>query len=210
MLELRVDARGLDSVKRELSRISSELKQGQATSAAINKVAEKAKAEINRQIVGRYAVKATEVRSSVSIRRASPTGGRLQAVVDIFGSPSRRGRSMNMVRFLAALQAAGQAHRARGSTAGKKALAALGKQLGFQILRGGALKQIPGAFVGNRGRTVFRRVGRERLPIEPVQVIGVSQMFSSRSIRAAVLRKISDDLPIEMKRAVDMILARSA
>jgi hypothetical protein len=210
MVSLRVDIRGVDAVQRELARIGDELKRGRATAMAVNKVADKARAEINRQIAERYTIKASEVRSSVNLRRASPTAGKLQAVISIFGSPSRKGRSMNMIRFLAAYQAAGRAHRTRGGKAGKKALAALGQQLGFQVLRGGGLKQIPGAFVGNSGRTVFRRVGKERLPIEPVQVIGVSQMFSSRAIRNRVMEKIASDLPVEMRRAVDMILARTA
>ena len=209
MLSLRVDLRGIDAVKRELARVGDELKRGRATAMALNKTAEKARSEINRQIVERYAIKASDVRSSVSLRRASPKVGRLQAVISIFGSPSRKGRSMNMIRFLAAYQAAGRAQRTRGAKAGKKALDALGRQLGFQVLRGGGLKQIQGAFVGNRGRTVFRRVGKERLPIEPVQVIGVSQMFSSRAIRQRVLEKIASDLPVEMRRAVDAILART-
>ena len=39
---------------------------------------------------------------------------------------------------------------------------------------------------------------------------GVSQMFSSRAIKQRVMAKIGDDLNVEMKRAVDMILARRA
>lgn len=45
--------------------------------------------------------------------------------------------------------------------------------------------------------------------IEPVQVIGVSQMFSSRQIRRRVMEKIDADLQVEVRRAVEMILAKS-
>ena len=130
--------------------------------------------------------------------------------LDIFGSPTKRGRSMNLVRFLAVVQAAGAAQKTRGARGTKKQLAALAGQIGFAIKRGGGLKTIPGAFLGNHGRTVFQRTGKGRLPIKPVQVIGVSQMFSERGIRRRVMEKINADLVVEMKRAVDLILSRRA
>ena len=95
---LKVDIRGIAEVQRRIGRLPGEL-QGKAMSAAINKTAQKARAEINRAITQEYAVKADEVRNAISLRSAS--GSNLQAVIDIFGSKSRRGRSANMIRFLA-------------------------------------------------------------------------------------------------------------
>lgn len=221
-MQVKIDVRGIDDVMRNLKRIGDDLGRAQATGAALNKVAAKASAEINRSISQRYAIKADQVRNSVFVSPASAKSGKLSAEINIFGSPSKRGRSMNMIRFLAALQAAGRAVKARGAKASRKELKALGAQLGFQVLRGGAMKQIPGAFVGNKGRTVFMRVEGKQMKsrggkltkhseaIVPVQVIGVSQMFNSRAINSRVMAKIADDLPIEMQRAVEMILARRA
>jgi hypothetical protein len=62
--------------------------------------------------------------------------------------------------------------------------------------------------LGNKGRTVFRRTGKGRLPIEPVQMIGVSQMFNSRAIRDRVMRRIENEFGIEIHRAVEMVIAR--
>lgn len=210
MISLKVDIRGMDKVQAELRRIQDEFKRGQAVGAALNKTAQMARAEVNRAIVQRYAIKADQVRNSVYLRGARAKSNQLEAVIEIFGSPTKKGRSMNVARFLAAVQAAGRARKTRGSKANKKALAALGAQLGFQFLKGGGLKQISGAFIGNKGRTVFRRVGPGRTPIEPVQMIGVSQMFNERGIRARVMAKIEADLPVQVRRAVEMILARSA
>jgi len=210
MIGLKIDIRGIDAVQRELRRISDELRRGQAIAAALNRTAERARAEVNRAITERYAIKAADVRSSVYLRSARASAGRFEAVIDIFGSPTKRGRSMNVVRFLAAVQASGAARKTRGAKATKKALAALGAQLGFKFQKAGGLKQLAGAFLGNKGRTVFRRVGKARLPIEPVQVVGVSQMFNQRAIRARVMAKIEADLPVQVRRAVEMILARSA
>ena len=206
---ITVHVKGLDGVKAKLKRLSTELQQGKAMQAAINKTATKAQAEINRAIREEYAVKSEEVRNSISISGAK--AGRLQARIDIFGSTKRLGRSLNLIHFLAAFQAKGagavKTRAARGIR--KKDLAALGNQLGFQIKRGGGLKQIEGAFIGNKGRTVFIRQGDRRLPIKPVRVIGYSQMFASRKIHDRVLGKINADFPVELDRAIKMILDRA-
>ena len=205
---LKVDIRGIAEVQRRIGRLPGEL-QGKAVSAAINKTAQKARAEINRAIPQEYAVKADEVRSAISLRSAS--GSNLQAVIDIFGSKSRRGRSANMIRFLAVAVAAGASFKTRGAVGiKKKDIAAIKRQLGFKIRRAGGLKKIEGAFIGNKGRTVFIRTGDARLPIEPVQVIGFSQMFNARKIRDRVMAKVDKDLLDEVDRAIKAVLARAA
>lgn len=175
---------------------------------AINKVADKARAEINRAIPEEYAVKASEVRNAISIRKAR--AGELRAVISVFGSTRKRGRSMNMIHFLAAIQAAGAARKTRGSRATKAELTGIAKQLGFRIRRDGGLKRIEGAFIGNKGRTIFRRTGKSRLPIEPLQVIGFSQMFASRKISQRVIDKIVSEMPIEIDRALARLMKGGA
>lgn len=174
---------------------------------ALNKMADKVKADLARAIPDEFNVKAAEVRNAVDIRRAR--SGSLEAVVTIFGSSSKRGRSMNLIHFLAAVQATGRAIKVRGAKGKKSELAALQKQLGFLIKKGGGLKKIDGAFIGNKGRTIFQRVGRERLPIKPVQVIGFAQMFKSRKIERRILDTIAREMPVEIDRAIKMVLARS-
>lgn len=175
---------------------------------AINKVADKARAEINRAIPEEYAVKASEVRNAVSVRKAR--SGELRAVISVFGSTRKRGRSMNMIHFLAAIQAAGAARKTRGSRATKAELNTIATQLGFRIRRDGGLKRIDGAFLGNNGRTIFRRTGKSRLPIAPLQVIGFSQMFSSRKISQRVIDKIVAEMPVEIDRAMSRLTKGAA
>lgn len=194
---------GLEAMGKNLIKLSSDIEE-KATVMAINKTAAKAQAEIARAIPQEYAVKASEVRNSIDLRRAR--GGELRAVISVFGSARRRGRSLNMIHFLAAIQAAGRAMKTRGSKAKKADLKAIANQLGFMIRRDGGLKQIPGAFIGNAGRTIFRRTGKARLPIEPMQVIGFSQMFSSRKITDRIMSKIAAEFPIEAQRAIDQVL----
>ena len=146
------------------------------------------------------------MRSAIDLRRART--GDMQAVISIFGSRSRRGRSANMVRFLAVAQAAGIGFKTRGAAGiKKKDVAALRGQLGFLIKRGGGVKKIAGAFVGNKGRTVFMREGKARLPIKPVQVIGFSQMFNARRIHDRVMAKVRAEFGVELDRAINRILA---
>lgn len=202
---IKIEVKGIDAVRKRLQSLPKEL-QDKAIRPAINKTAEKARAEINRAIPEVYAVKAAEVRQAVDLRRAS--SGNLKAVIEVFGSKSKRGRSANLIHFLAAVQAAGRAVKARGAKATKRDLAALEQQIGFLIKRAGGLKKIDGAFVGNKGRTIFRRVGNSRLPIEPLQVIGFSQMFSSRKINRRVMDKVRAELPVELDRAIKMVLGR--
>ena len=194
---------GLDALQKKLIRTATDL-ETKAKAMAINKTAEKARAEINRVIPTEYAVKAAEVRNSIDLRKAR--SGELRAVISIFGSARRRGRSLNMIHFLSAIQAAGRAMKTRGSKAKKADLNSIANQLGFMVRRDGGLKKIPGAFIGNHGRTIFRRTGKARLPIEPMQVIGFSQMFSSQKITDRIMRKIAADFPIEAQRAIDQVM----
>jgi hypothetical protein len=147
------------------------------------------------------------VRNAVEIRRAR--SGQLSATVTIFGSRNKRGRSLNMIHFVAAAYLAGAGtFKVRSGAVGvrKKDIKAIGRQLGFQIKKGGGLKTMKGAFIGNKGRTVFIRTGDKRLPIKAVQVIGFSQMFNSKKISQRVMAKINEDLPKEVDRAVMMRL----
>lgn len=202
---LTVKLEGFEALKRTLDKLPQELKD-KAIRPALNKVAEKARAEINRAIPQEFAVKANEVRNAVEIRKAR--GDKLEAVISIFGSSSKRGRSMNMIHFLAAVQAAGQAFKVRGKKLTKADRAALQQQLGFLIKRSGGIKKIEGAFIGNKGRTVFMREGKGRLPIKPAQVIGIGQMFNSTRISSRVMQKINDELPVEVDRAIKMLLGK--
>ena len=202
---IRIEVHGVDEITAKLARMPVELRD-KVLRPALNKVADKLRAEVVREIPREFAVKQAEVRSAVDVRRAR--SGRLEAVVEIFGSARKRGRSLNLMHFLGALQAAGRTLKTRGTKASKADLAALDRQLGFIIKKAGGIKKIEGAFIGNKGRTVFIRTGDARLPIKPVQVIGFSQMFNARKIRDRVMTKIDIDLIEEIERAIPLATAK--
>jgi hypothetical protein len=200
---IKVDIRG-DFGKTMLASVQRDLRP-KVIQPALNKMADKVKADLARAIPAEYNVKASEVRSAVDIRKAR--SGSLEAVVTIFGSSRQRGRSLNLIHFLAAIQATGRAINVRGGKGKKSELAALQKQLGFLIKRGGGLKKIEGAFVGNKGWTIFMREGPGRLPIKPVQVIGFAQMFRSRKIERRIMDKIAAEMPAEINSQIKRLFS---
>jgi len=124
---------------------------------ALNKTAAKGKTEVTRAITQRYQIKASEVSNSMTMRNASAKqGGQLQASISIFGSTKQRGRSLNMIHF-----AERKVTLAQGR---KRAKDGTQNQLRFNIIKGQGGKMIKGSFIGNKGRTIFIREGKARLP----------------------------------------------
>jgi hypothetical protein len=192
-MQINVTVKGLDAVKQQLASLS-QAQMGQVIVMAINKTTDKGRAEITRAITERYAIRADETRNSITLSKASAAQGRMQGTIGIFGSPSQRGRSMNMIRFVEKKVTLGQAK--------KRRKAGTLNQLHYNIIKGAGGKMIPGSFIGNDGRTVFMREGKARLPIKPVQVIGVSQMFNYKAIRERVLQRITTEFNVELNRAI--------
>jgi hypothetical protein len=182
-----------DAVRLMLLELPIELRD-KAIGAAINKTADKAKTEMKRQIVEHYNLKSTEVGSSLHVVGAKWREANKMSASMYPTTLGGRGRAMNVVHFL------------QGTSTG---------ELLFLFLRNGGNKIIGAGpagqskpFVGNSGRTVFRRTGKGRLPIEPVQVVDVPQMFNTKKLNEAVLEKASADLLVEAERAVNYLIEK--
>jgi hypothetical protein len=189
-------------VQRALQRLHADVRDKVMT-AALNKTADKAKTEMTRSITDEFAIKASEVRSRLSVRRASAKGNGLNMIAVLEALPgSRRGRAMNVIHFLERSVSLTEARRRQKS--------GTLNQLRFKFKKRGGLKTIPGAFVvtANRGTFVARRIGKERMPIESVQVIDVPQMFNTKRINARVLRRIEHEFPVEFERAARVFTER--
>lgn len=197
MLTINVQA-DVSSISRKLLTLQRDVRD-KAAVMAINKTVDKARAEMARAITQEYKISSADVRSALNVRRASVKGYNLVASLEAFGS-RRKGRSLNVIHFVERkVSMAEGRRRARKGTI---------KQIGFQFKRGGGTKFIPGAFIGNDGRTVFMRTGDSRLPIVPVQTIDIQQMFNYRKINQRVVDKIQQDFPIEFERAMRYLLSR--
>jgi len=181
-LDIRADLRKIDL---QLSRLQAQVRD-RVIGAALNKTIAKGKSEMSRQIRAEFNIKAKEVNGQMRVRRGSAGNGNLMATLEALGK--RRGHTSRNVAMFRAKQTR------QGVT--------------VQIKKTGGRKLIAHAFIANNGRTVFIREGKSRLPIKPVETIDVPQMFNTRRINAAVLKKIEREFPIELQRAFAALAAQ--
>lgn len=155
-----------------------------ATVRALNRTIEQARTRMSREIRVEYVIPAQKVKDVLRIKRASIKGGALSVEAVLFVT-SKSGRSFNLINF-------GARQTARGVT--------------IKVKRGGPRKLIRNAFIANEGRTVFARVPGTKMPrrrwggqhgeaIEPVQTIGIGQMFNTRRINQRVVELINQKFP---------------
>lgn len=159
-------------VQRQLDAMQEGIR-AQATARAVNRTLEQAKTSMSREIRAEFTIPAAKVNQALRINRASFRSG-LLAIEGALESPTKRGRSLNLINFAAR-------QTAKGVT--------------LKIKVGGGRKLIPGAFIANEGRTVFKRVGQKRLPIKALQTIDVAQMFNTTRINRRVIDFIQARFP---------------
>jgi Prophage minor tail protein Z (GPZ) len=187
-------------VQRGLDRLRSDV-ASKALASAVNRTIEQARTEMSREIRRDYRLSAAEVRERLRIKRASFRAGRFGIEASLTGTgKGGRGRSMNVIRFVERKVTLAEARR-RGK-------AGTLNQLRVQIKTTGGPQVIKGAFIANKGRTVFIRKGKERLPIKAVQTIDVPQMFNAKRINSAVMRAIRDKFPRIAEREIAYFTAR--
>lgn len=175
-------------VDRKLQALSSEIRN-KVMASAMNRTMDNAKTQMTREIVAEYKVTSAYVRERLRIVRARSRALDIEA--ELIGGKGK-GRSANIIRFAEQFVSLAQAR--------KRAKAGTLNQLRFQIRRTGGPKTIKGAFIGNKGRTVFVRTGTERLPIKAVSTIDVPSMFNQRRINASVLATIKAKFPENFER----------
>lgn len=210
-MKINVRIQGVENIKRKLDGMRQDLAD-RAASAALNKVGDKAKVTMTRAILDEYNIKREDVAPRLRLKRASRKD--LYVVLDPFASGSKfskaMGRSLNLIHFLDRRTTVAAAKKAK--RAGKKATTVIGGKemplLYFKIKKGEPAKPIPGAFIGNQGRTIFIRTSKSRLPIVGLATIGVPQMFSAKKINARVMARINKELPVEFDRAIKMVTER--
>jgi hypothetical protein len=182
-------------VQRALDSLQAEV-GAKAAARAVNATIAQAKTAMVKEIRTEYVVPASYVRDRLRIKRATFFKGVLnvEAVLDAQDKP----RSANLIRFTARRTGAG---------------------VSVKIKRAGARKVVRGAFIGNKGRTVFERVpgtrmagrkwgGKHGEKIRPVQTIDVPQMFNAKRINAAVVALMRAKFPTIFERELAYALAQ--
>ena len=160
-------------VKRQLNTLSEDIGK-KATASALNKVVMQGKTAMSREIRAEFVLSAATVNQSLRISRARASGGRanLEANLSSISKPGQRG--LNLIHFQAKPTAKG---------------------VSFKVRRNGPRKVIPGAFIGNDGRTVFIRKGKQRLPIKALTTVDLQGMFKTKRINAKVVAMIEAKFP---------------
>lgn len=173
-------------VARQLKTLQQDIAT-KATASALNKTVAQAKTSMAREITKEFNLSAAEVREKLRIRRATARGGlvSIEAVLEATGKA--KGRGLNLIRFVEKSTSLAQAR--------KRGKAGTLNQLHVQIKRTGGKKALGSAFIANKGRTVFVRVGKERLPIKALTTIDVQQMFNTKRINGVVVKAIEDKFP---------------
>ena len=173
------------AVQKQLDNLQKDIAR-QATSSALNKTIAQAKTAMSREIRDEFNISAAKVNESLTITRASASGGevRMQASLQ---SPRRRGRSLNLINFMERSTTMAQAR--------KRGKAGTLNQLFVQIKKKGGKKALGSAFIGNKGRTVFVRTGKSRLPIKALQTVDVASMFNTKRVNAKVVQMMVDKFP---------------
>lgn len=187
-------------------------KLDQAKASALNKVVAQAKTEMGREIVKQFNVPTSYVRERLVIRKASAAAQRfvLEATLTVAG----RRRAANLIRFAEKSITLSQAKkRMAGGEGGRQTLRSGGQvtkslELRFKIKRVGDKKIVKGAFVGNKGRTVFIREGSGRLPIKALQTVDVPQMFNTKQVNAKVIAFVKAKLPEVLERELKYFMSR--
>lgn len=176
----------LDGVRNRLNAIQRNLGD-RAIVSALNKTATQAKTQMSTAIRQDYNISAALMRERLVIRKATRKGS-VTFTASLIGNPVTGGgkRSMNLVHFLEKNATAKAFKRGRDLRL---------DQLRFKVRKSGGKGVLPGAFIGNKGRTVFIRTGKARLPIKAVRTIGVPQMFNTKKNIGKVLRWIEINLP---------------
>lgn len=175
-------------VKRMLDRLNTQAGEV-AVKRAINRTADQAKTRMSREIRDQFAMTKAKVDQKLHVDGARSDGG-LRFTGRLLSYGDRGRRSINLINF-----AARQNRRNRMLTA--------------QILRAKGRIKVPGAFIGNQGRTVFRRVGKERLPIKAVQIIDVPQMFNTKRINEKVVTFVREKFPDVYQRELRFALRQA-
>ena len=187
------------AIQKQLEQMRSDIAE-KATARAVNRTIEQAKTDMSREIRQEFVLTADEVRQQLRIRRAGFKGGRFTIEAALIGGRPK-GRSLNIIRFVER-----KVTRAEGK---RRKKAGTQEQLFVQIKRTGGKKALgPKAFIGNKGRTVFERVGKGRLPIKPIRTIDVAQMFNTRRVNAAVVRKMREKFPVIFAREAKFYLSK--
>jgi hypothetical protein len=177
-LNIKTDFR---DVQRKLDALQKDIAT-KALARAVNRTMEQAQTAMAREIKAEYNLPSIKmIRERLRLKRAAFAAGRFGITATLESNSPGGRRSLNVIHFAAKKNKVGTS---------------------VKIKRIGPRKTIPSAFIGNKGRTVFKRVGKSRLPIAPVQTIDVPGMFGAKRINSKIVALIKERFPKILEREI--------
>lgn len=197
---MRLDVKhSFGALSKRLAQISDDL-QDKALMRTLNKVADGAAGNAASNISAEFMVTKGEARKNIQVSPASANPGRSYLTASVYVPIRKRGRGLNVIRFIKGQRIKGGKGR---------------RQLSIQIKRSGGKQTIKGAFIGNDGRTVFIREGKGRTPIKAVATIDFAQMFNaegrgskSANVKGKTIAYILSRLPVVLQQEIKNVLRK--
>lgn len=181
----------------KLDRLPEEI-GNKAMVRSMNKTIDQGKTEMARGISREFRLTVGKAKERLAVRKAYAKGGVLHFQAELLATSKAKSRSMNIIAFVE--------NKTTLAESRKRTKKGTLSQVHFQIKRSGGKKVIPGAFVGNKGRTVFIREGKGRLPIKAVNTIDIPQMFNTRRINTIVRQVMLQRFGANFKRELRSVL----
>jgi hypothetical protein len=153
---------------------------------SLNRTIEQGRTQAVRSITSEYNMKASYARARLSISYARRASGAFSMTARLSGGNGRK-RAANVISFDARQVAGG---------------------VSVKIKKSAGRKIIKGAFIANKGRTVFERASGTTMAsrgkysgtkhgeaIKAVQTVGIPQMFTSRKVNKAIEQSLLSNFP---------------
>ena len=173
------------AVQRQLDALRQEVAD-KALARAVNATAAQGQTAMSKEIRAEFNIPAAKVKEKLHVKKATFKKGRFNIEAELYSKDrSGRRRAINLINF-----------GARKTKAG----------LSVKIRKSGGRTIVSMGFIGNKGRTAFKRTGPKRLPIAPLQTIDIPQMFNTKRINSKVVKLIEAKFPQVFEREVAFAL----
>lgn len=169
-----------------------------AVVSTINKTLAQGKTAMVKAITEEFAIKASDVRPLLVLSKAKFSKSALNATATMEAFGKRRGHRSRNVMLFGAKQIKGKKQTiveypsSRGLVRRKMLV---GGGVSVKIKKAAGRKLIAGAFIGNKGRTVFMNVPGNNRKIRAVETIDIPQMFNTKRINKLVEKLILERFP---------------
>lgn len=193
--DIFVDTKQLDRLTMELK--GFEDKVGEAAYHALNRTLDQVITHVGRIVPKSYAIKAREVKESFGRGIKRPTKS------DLTASLTSTGHTLSFAHFPYTPK---KPKRGKRSVFQSAVMATIIKSKGKVLSRKGFVATTGAKSKDKTQYNVFKRLGKERLPIAPIRTLSIPQMITNEDISAQIMKmaqeKMDERLQHEIIRAM--------